>query len=245
MRIVSPETSRWLLIGLAGLFLLLPLQGSCEEPLDDSAASSAGADKKDLPLKVEGFSPDHLGGTWAMGFGFAYGGYAILARHWWDESLAFDWTLGGNLQPPPSPGTTGFVDDRWNLTLGFGTRQNLSRPVEDVFLQLITNLTFSASYVKQIDYTSNPVESAVNQAQALNLYFGPGVEAFLPFWKNLSFEASAGLNFTANWTQQSVTNNGFIPTPNYSTTNSFKWALGIGNNNTNFNILNAAFHFYF
>jgi hypothetical protein len=195
-------------------------------------------------LKVEGFSPDHLAGTWAIGT--TYGeNYEILARHWLDEGMALDFMLGGTYDPGPAIQPDTYNNFSWNFEVGFGLRQNIARPVKDVFVQMLVQLSYYQTYSTQTDTTQTPNGVATNQEQELNLYIGPGFEAFLPFWQNLSVEASIGANVSVIWREQTVLNNGFELLPNYSANNSWAWQAGIGNNNTTFSVLSAAVHYYF
>jgi hypothetical protein len=184
-----------------------------------------------------------LSGTWAVGTSYN-DGYELVARHWLNERTALDLMVGGNYEPGPGSQPNTFSTFYWNYGLGAGFRFNLARPVEDVFVQWIVQLSYLQNYEQQTDETQSPASVSTTQEQILNLYLGPGFEAFLPFWKNLSIEASVGINLSSTWSQNSDLNNGFQLTPNYSYTHTWQWSTGFGSNNTSFSIFEAAVHFY-
>jgi hypothetical protein len=127
--------------------------------------------------------------------------------------------------------------------VGLGLRQNLARPVKNIFVQLLTQASFNQHYGQTTYSGQTPAEVLTSQQETLNLFLGPGFEAFLPFWENISLEVSLGLNVNLTWYQQQDDNSSSAPLPN---TYSANWSsLGASMANTSTSLLNAAVHFYF
>jgi hypothetical protein len=229
---------KWRLIFV--LFLLITARGlaqtAVEKETDPAAPSTVVSASKPTTLAIENFSPDHLKGTWALGYDyFNVLGSTVTARKWIENDLALDFMLGGNFSPGYSyAGSSSNTDTFWNFGVGVGLRQNIARPIQDVYIQWLFLLSYNQSYQQANDGLG--YYNASDQTQTLNLFIGPGFEAFLPFLQDLSVEANLGLNITSYWAED---NGG------YNTLYGWNWKVGLGSDSSTFSIFNAAAHFYF
>jgi len=186
------------------------------------------------------FSPEHLKERVGLGVSYmSYIGPALSLRYWAHDDEAYDFSMGG--YDNPSPGKD-FANDlvftpNWGYGVSVGLRHNWRHPAEDVFVQWIARLSYSQTFYQN----SNSSVISTSQNQDLSLFIGPGFEAFVPFWKNISIEGNIGLSLDSHWSQYAQVNSPSYPytnpTPNY-------WSLSLGINNTITSILNAAVHFY-
>jgi len=197
------------------------------------------------------FSPEHLKGYFGMGLGsMTYGGTALVFRYWMDNGTALDFLAGGSDNP-----TTGYdfsgnaiALSNFGFGVGLGLKENLSEPVRDVFVQMIERATYSQNYIQTTGTTSQNgyiygTSNNVSQNQQINLFWGLGFEAFIPFWRNLSIEGSVGLSANANFNQASS-----IYNPTYTTLPNTQTSSGLltgGAGSNTFSLLNGSVHFYF
>jgi hypothetical protein len=186
------------------IFAVLSRISYCQDATPAATVTSSPVSVNSDILPVENFSPDHLKGHYAIGASSINDlSPAMAVRYWFSETKAVDIYFAGYDNND---------SQYWAYGLGFGFRQNWKRPVDNVTLQFIEKITFER----------NP---SLDTPDTLNLFLGPGFEAFIPFWKNLSVEASIGANLSYNL------DNG----------NHASFAIA----GDNFSVFNAAVHFYF
>jgi hypothetical protein len=226
---------------LVYLFLMLLIttrglaQAAVEKETDPSAPETVVSSPK--PLAIENFSPDHLKGTWALGYDYFYGaGSTISVRNWIESDLALDLLVGGNFSPG-YPITDFNINNyySWNYSVGVGLRQNIARPLKDVFIQLLVLLSYSQGFSQTTDGSVTPSDIYGSQSQTLNLFIGPGFEAFMPFLEDFSVEANLGLNITSYWVEGSGAYESY----------GWSWRASLGSDSSTFSLFNAAAHFYF
>lgn len=197
------------------------------------------------------FSPEHLKGCFGMGLGtMTYGGTALVFRYWMDNGTALDILAGGSDNP-----TTGYdfsgnpiALSNFGFGVGLGLKENLSEPVRDVFVQMIERVTYSQNYVQTTGTVNENGyvygdSNNVAQNQQINVFWGLGFEAFIPFWRNLSIEGSVGVSANATFNQNSS-----IYNPAYSTLPNTQTSSGLltgGADSDTFSLVNGAVHFYF
>jgi hypothetical protein len=197
------------------------------------------------------FSPEHLKGYFGMGLGsMTYGGTALVFRYWMDNSTALDIMAGGGDNPTTGYDFSGNAIALSNFGFGVGLclKENLSEPVRDVFVQMIERVTYSQNYIQTTGTTSQNgyiygTSNNVSQNQQINLFWGLGFEAFIPFWRNLSIEGSVGLSANATFNQASS-----IYNPTYTTQPNTQTSSGLitgGASSNTFSLVNGSVHFYF
>jgi hypothetical protein len=139
--------------------------------------------------------------------------------------------FGGSFSPgTPLSDSNNYSYYDWNFDLGIGLRENIARPIQDVYIQWIVLLGYGETFQQQTDSYGDPALNS--QSQSLSLFTGPGFEAFLPFFKNLSVEANLGLYISSTWIEG-------------SNDNGWSWGARLGSDGSTFSLFNAAAHFYF
>ncbi|GEM_PF-2193290 len=209
-------------------------QAAVEKETDPAAPETVVYNSK--PLPIENFSPDHLKGTWALGYDYFYGtGSTISARNWIESDLALDLLVGGSFSPGyPLSSFNSENDYLWSFSLGVGLRQNVARPLKDVYIQMLVLLSYSQSF-QQITDSGTYSDYMNDQIQTFNLFIGPGFEVFLPFLEDLSVEANLGINISSYWLEGSGDYLDY----------GWNWKVSLGSDSNTFSLFNAAAHFYF
>jgi hypothetical protein len=233
---------------VAGLMvLLIPgfVLGKQTDPSSDSAEQENAIDATPSPTPSatplsQTFSPDHLKGRWAVGVS-SVSGTTLALRYWCAEDEALDLLVGGSDSPlsGTDPNNNYISTPNWSYGLSLGLRHNLEKPAENVYVQWLERITYYQTF-SQSDYSG---DLSTNQSQDLTFFTGPGFEAFVPFWKNLSIEGNIGLAVDSHWVQSAQSGTSTFPSSGSSTTSH--WTLSFGWNNTITSILNAAVHIYF
>ena len=224
-----------------------PLLDEPQESVPAASPTPAGA-----PVAPKEFSYDHLKGSGAFGIGYGNLGTALSFRKWISDDTALELLVSGNIVTNNQADFSGSYQllPNYNWSLGLQMKNNLAGPENNIYLQLVTALTFSQTHTVTESLTSsaNPpyltaYERSIADADVINAFVGPGFEAFLPFWKNLSIEGNAGMNFSATWSSNDQDYNpALTSTRNYS---SAGWSLAAGTKLNAFSIVNAYIHFYF
>lgn len=219
---------------------LILTAGTMAPPLFSAEEDSSDISKP-TSVNSESFSPGHLKNKMGMGVAFSSPVYLANLRWWFEDNMALDLYAGGNYSEQSGANFTNqlITVPRWAWGMGFGLRENIAHPIEDVVIQAIQTATYDAVLSQ---YSSNSQTNA-NQNQDLTAYLGLGFEAFLPFWKNLSIEGSIGIQAGAHWIQQKETLNGY-PGPNVNYETDLNTISAQVANNIN-GIFNTAAHFYF
>ncbi len=225
---------------LAGVFCAN--HAFADETIPSTATATPVATITSTPATPEtkSFSPDQLKGHWAVGVSSMSGiGTALALRYWYEGNEALDLLVGGT--DAPLNGTT-FTNTyvstpNWSYGLSLGMRHILGKPAEDVFTQWLVRVNYTQTYQQQ----SNTSFLTTSQTQDLTLFTGPGFEAFVPFWKNLSIEGNIGLSLDSHWIQTDSLSNSTYSSNIHS--GSWVWSLGLSNTITS--IVNASVHFYF
>jgi hypothetical protein len=232
-----------LITRIVGTFLFLAAfpAGRCAWAQDSELPGIIAENPAQAPKGY--FDPGHLKGRWGIGISYMTNfGTALVLRHWYSDNGAFELLFGG--YDTPQAGED-FSDNYttspgWGYGAGLGLKRNLAMPVENVFIQGAARLTFSQSY-QQNSYDYN---LRTYQYQDLVLFVGPGFEAFIPFWKNLSVEGSIGLYVSSRWSQtESVYNPAQYSSSNNTKTDS--WIISCGLKNNMSSLVNMTVNFYF
>jgi len=203
------------------------------------------------PTRVS-FDPAHLKGRNGFGIGYSQHGTSLDYRHWESDNFAWGvlaWATYNSSQYNYDFSGNSVAYPNWNYALGFELMSNIARPLDDVYVQFFTIPNFSLYHAESVtsyyfsggSYSAN--NKVVTERYVASVFIGPGFEAFLPFWKNISLETNMGVILSMNWTN---THTSWNPA-RYSTPDSYTGGsyFGADFQENGFSVLNAYIHFYF
>jgi hypothetical protein len=241
------------LIALVVVLVILPAvpifaQDAALEAAVTPAATEAPAKKS--------IDPEHLKGVKGYGLGYFGGAPAAISfRKWFSDNTAWEVAIGAGrstrdgdsslwqspLTPPTTDATTDWKGYQAAASLGF--KRNFARPVSHLLVQFQSFLQYRYEAQTQdetiADYTQRHSRMIVRE---MSLFVGPGFEAFLPYWSNLSVEGSLGLDLSYRWVRNEWKEHS---TSGDSTRDDTVRYLDFTTTGTGLSIVNGQVHFYF